>query len=299
MAATNFKDSLRGTLAVAAVLCVVCSLVVSGAAVSLRDEQEDNAELDQQKNILDAAGLAVAEYGRPASALEPDKIEELYGWVSEKLVNLEDGSYNEELNPADYDFIVAASDPNLSIEIVDPDYDIGESRRQKVSKVFFVKRPGSEKVQQVVLPIHGKGLWGTLYGYLALKNDLNTIAGITFYQHKETPGLGGEVDNPSWKAQWQGQKLYDENGDPAAEVYKGPAPETDPYAVDGLSGATITSRGVTNLVRYWASDDGYGPFLDRLKAEMNGEPAPPNTVDDGEVDGDDIEEAPAVQNKIN
>ena len=113
-----------------------------------------------------------------------------------------------------------------------------------------------------------KGLWGTLYGYLALKSDLETIQGITFYQHKETPGLGGEVDNPRWKAQWDGVQLYDEDGEPAAMVFKGPAPSDNQFAVDGLSGATITSRGVTNLVRFWASEDGYGPFLKKLQSEI-------------------------------
>jgi Na+-transporting NADH:ubiquinone oxidoreductase subunit C len=135
-------------------------------------------------------------------------------------------------------------------------------------KVFFIKRKGEGPIQQVVLPIYGKGLWGTLYGYLALKSDLKTIQGITFYQHKETPGLGGEVDNPRWKAQWDGVQLYDEDGKPAANVFKGPAPSDNVYAVDGLSGATITSRGVTNLVQFWASEDGYGPFLKQLKSEI-------------------------------
>ena len=135
-------------------------------------------------------------------------------------------------------------------------------------KVFFVKRPGSDKIQQVVLPIYGKGLWGTLWGYLAIKSDLETVQGITFFEHKETPGLGGEVDNPRWKSQWDGRKLFDENGAPASQVFKGPAPSDNPYAVDGLSGATITSRGVTNLIRYWVSDDGYGPFLGKLASEI-------------------------------
>jgi Na+-transporting NADH:ubiquinone oxidoreductase subunit C len=138
--------------------------------------------------------------------------------------------------------------------------------------VFLIKQPGSDKIQQVVLPVYGKGLWGTLYGYLALKSDLETIQGITFYSHKETPGLGGEVDNPLWKAQWDGRKLFDENGKPASLVFKGTAPSDDPYAVDGLSGATITSRGVTNLIRYWASDEGYGPFLKKLAVELGVKP---------------------------
>lgn len=262
------RDSLGYTLMVAAVLCVVCSLAVSAAAVALRPRQEANEKLDQQINILDATGLAVGEYGIQAKELDKSQINELNGWISEKLVELETGEYATDLSVDSYDMMEAAIGASTGIDIVDPEYDPGEKRRPKVMKVFFVKRPGSDKIQQVVLPVYGKGLWGTLYGYLALKSDLNTIQGLTFYQHKETPGLGGEVDNPLWKKQWDGRKLFDEQGNPAAMVYKGPAPNDNPYAVDGLSGATITSRGVTKLLAYWASDDGYGPFLDRLAAEL-------------------------------
>ncbi|KAA1258988.1 Na(+)-translocating NADH-quinone reductase subunit C [Rubripirellula obstinata] len=262
------RDSLGYTLMAAAVLCVVCSLAVSAAAVALRPIQEANEKLDQQKNILDAAGLAIGEYGKVAGELEPERIKELYGWVSEKMVSLESGTYDVDANPDTWKLMDAMSNPATSIAITDPEFDPGEERRPETMKVFFVKRPGSDSIQQVVLPIYGKGLWGTLYGYLALKSDLKTIQGITFYQHKETPGLGGEVDNPRWKAQWDGVHLYDEDGNPAANVFKGPAPTDNVYAVDGLSGATITCRGVTNLVRYWAGDDAYGPFLTQLKSEM-------------------------------
>ncbi len=268
------RDSLFGTVVTAAVLCVVCSLAVSAAAVALRPKQAANEKLDQQKNILDAAGLAIGEYGRQAGKLNKKQIDELYSMVSEKLVDLKTGQYNTDMKAGDWDLMEAASDPKTSVRIIDPQFDPGEATRQAVSKVYFVKRPGSDKIQQVVLPVHGKGLWGTLYGYMALKSDLETIQGITFYQHKETPGLGGEVDNPAWKAQWDGRKLYDSDGTPAALVFKGPAPAENVYAVDGLSGATITSNGVTNLIRYWASDDGYGPFLKKLALEMNGEPSP-------------------------
>lgn len=262
------RDSLGYTLMVAAVLCVVCSLAVSAAAVALRPRQEANEKLDQQKNILDATGLAVGEYGIQAGELRTSQISELNRWISEKLVDLETGEYATDVDIDNYDMVEAAMGASTGIEIIDPQYNPGEKRRPKVMKVFFVKRPGSDKIQQVVLPVYGKGLWGTLYGYLALKSDLNTIQGLTFYQHKETPGLGGEVDNPLWKKQWDGRKLFDEDGNPAAEVFKGPAPRDNPYAVDGLSGATITSRGVTNLLAYWASDEAYGPFLDKLAAEV-------------------------------
>ncbi|MCM2372166.1 Na(+)-translocating NADH-quinone reductase subunit C [Aporhodopirellula aestuarii] len=265
------KDSVPGTILIATLLCVVCSLAVSAAAVALRPYQIANEVLDQQKNILDAAGLPTDEFGKPASQLSKKEIDNLYTWVSEQMVDLDTGEFNNELDPTKFDLVEASTDPTLSIEIVPDPYDPGEDRRPKSMKVYFVRRNGEGPIRQVVLPIYGKGLWGTLYGYLALKSDLETIQGITFYQHKETPGLGGEVDNPAWKEQWNGLKLYNENGEPSAQVAKGPAPETDPYSVDGLSGATITSRGVTALVQYWASDQGYGPFLKKLGAKLKEE----------------------------
>jgi len=261
-------DSLGRTLLVAVILCVVCSLAVSTAAVSLRSRQEANEILDQRKNILDATGLALGEYGLQASELSPKQIEELSTWLEPRLVDLETGEFTEEISIDQYDMLEAAESRKYGVDIVEPEFDPGESRRPRIMKVYFVKRPNTETPQQVVLPVYGKGLWGTLYGYLALQSDLETIQGITFYQHKETPGLGGEVDNPLWKQQWEGKQLYDDEGDPAALVYKGPAPSENPYAVDGLSGATITSRGVTKLLRYWASEDGYGKVLENLATDF-------------------------------
>ena len=265
------RDSVGYTILVASVLCVVCSLAVSAAAVALRPLQEQNKVLDRQRNILDAAGLAMGEFGRGASELSKTQIDELYSRVSEKLVDLETGEYVTDLDPKEYDAREAAKKPDMSVEITDPQFDIGVPRREKIARVYFVKNPGSDAIQQVVLPVYGKGLWSTLYGYLALKNDLETIEGLTFYEHAETPGLGGEVDNTKWKAQWVGLALYNDEGVPAAEVAKGPAPEDSEYAVDGLSGATITCRGVTNLVRYWAGPNGYGPFLGQLNKEISGD----------------------------
>jgi Na+-transporting NADH:ubiquinone oxidoreductase subunit C len=111
------------------------------------------------------------------------------------------------------------------------------------------------------------GLWGTLYGYIALAADTQTVRGITFYQHKETPGLGGEVDNARWKALWPGRKVYDARGRPILNVKKGRAGpvESDPHNVDGLSGATITSRGVGHLVRFWLGEEAFGPYLKKVR----------------------------------
>ncbi len=265
------KDSTSGTILIATVLCVVCSLAVSAAAVALRPYQIENEKLDQQKNILDAAGLPIDEFGKPASELSRKEIDNLYTWVSEKMIDMDSGEYDNDADLSKFDLTEAATNPKLSDPVGDDVYNNGEDRRPKKMKVYFVRRNGEGPIRQVVLPIYGKGLWGTLWGYLALKSDLETIQGITFYQHKETPGLGGEVDNPRWKEQWEGLKLYNEKGEPSAQVAKGPAPEMDPYSVDGLSGATITSRGVTNLVQYWASEEGYKPFLKNLADQIANE----------------------------
>ena len=119
-------------------------------------------------------------------------------------------------------------------------------------------------LEQVILPIEGPGLWATMYGFLAVERDGNTVRGLQFYQHGETPGLGDGVDKPAWRNQWVGKQLFDADGNPQIEVVKGPAPDGSDYQIDGLAGATLTGRGVSNFVRYWIGEEGYGPFLKDL-----------------------------------
>ncbi len=195
-----------------------------------------------------------------------EQIDDLYSWISEELVDLETGEYTTEVNIETYDPREAAEKEATSVA------NRG-SRRTTRATTAARKSPRSisfaaaakGRSNRSSCRSTAKGLWSTLYGYLALKSDLETIQGLTFYEHGETPGLGGEVDNPSWKASGRAASFTTKTATRRHEVFKGPAPDDNPYAVDGLSGATITSRGVTNLVRYWASDEGYGPFLDKLK----------------------------------
>ena len=159
------RDSLGYTLGVAAVLCVVCSLAVSTAAVSLRGRQEANVKLDQQKNILDATGLAIGEYGVQANELSASEIDKLNAYVSAKLVDLQTGEYvGDDAQLEKYNLVEEAANPDTSVPIENPVFNPGEPRRPKVLKVYFVKKPGTDKILQVVLPVYGKGLWGTLYG---------------------------------------------------------------------------------------------------------------------------------------
>lgn len=251
------KDSTSKTIIVALVLCVVCSLVVSSAAVLLKDKQDANKKLDRYSNILAAAGL-----------LDPNAdIEEQFDrLVTARVIDLDSGSYNDSLDVSSYDQLRAAKDRDLSIELSGSDDLAKISRRENAAMVYLIESNG--ELQKIILPIRGYGLWSTLHGFLALENDGNTIAGLGFYQHGETPGLGGEVDNPKWKALWPGKKVY-QNDKVRIQLIKGsvnPNSAVADYQVDGLAGATLTSRGVSKLVQFWLGDRGFKKYLNNLRA---------------------------------
>jgi Na+-transporting NADH:ubiquinone oxidoreductase subunit C len=184
-------------------------------------------------------------------------------------VNLETGEIVSDVDATSFNQDKADRDPTY-IESIPKLSDIaGIKRRAKYQKVYLVKKDG--EIDQIVLHIYGKGLWSTMKGFLALDNDAVTVRGFNFYSHAETPGLGGEIDNPKWLSQWPGKKVFNENMEPAVDVVKG---SVDPNAaniehkIDGLSGATLTSVGVENTFRFWMSDMGYGKFLANLRNEV-------------------------------
>lgn len=255
------KESTARTLVVALLVCLVCSVFVAGAAVALRPTQLENRQLDKQRSILAIAGLGEA--GMSAS-----QVKALYGdRIVARLVNLETGEFSDEFDPNSFDPLVAAKDPKLS-KALPSDEDIASiKRRERYSVAYIVEENG--EMETLILPVRGYGLWSTLYGFIALKDDLNTVAGLGFYQHGETPGLGGEVDNPKWRSQWQGKELFNENGELAIQVVKGGVDPQSPRAdhqVDALAGATLTSNGVNNLLHFWLGEDGFGPFIANLRA---------------------------------
>lgn len=259
------RDSIGFTFLVSAALCVACSILVSGAAVGLRGRQEMNKENERKKNILSAAGLI-----EPGESVDIGKIydERVQGII----IDLNTGQVvtdDKELfpDPQEYDQKAAADNPKMSIAIKPSEDLAGIKRRENYSWVYLINDEDG-KLSQYVLPIRGKGLWSTLWGFLALDTDLNTIAGLTFYEHGETPGLGGEVDNPKWKAQWRGKEVYGKDFETEIEVIKGNVNPESPNAiheVDGLSGATITSRGVSHLLDFWLGNLGFKPYLESLR----------------------------------
>jgi len=249
------EHSARHTVLFTAGLCVFFSVIVSAVSVGLKDRQVENQRIDKIKNVLRVAGLL-----EPGEKLTNEEINRRFATSLEpRLVNLASGAEVEGGDALAFNQRKAARDPAQSRPAP---ANTAKVRRIPDQALIFVQRDGDE-VSGLILPIEGYGLWSTLYGYIALEADARTIRGITFYEQGETAGLGGEVDNPRWKALWPGRLAFDENWVPRIRVIKGAAgpPEEDPFRVDGLSGATLTSNGVTNMLRFWLGENGFGPFL--------------------------------------
>ncbi|MAC79668.1 MAG: Na(+)-translocating NADH-quinone reductase subunit C [Rhodobacteraceae bacterium] len=247
-------DSVGKTLFVAIVLCLVASMIVSAAAVALRPVQQANQLRDKRINILQVAGV-----------YDPDvPVDEAFANFEPHVLDLETGEFTDKFDIDTFDELAASGDPAI-VRALDED-PAGLGGTMQVFRMVYLLRDDNGAISKVVLPIEGYGLWSTLYGFIALEANGNDIYGLQFYQQGETPGLGAEVDNPRWKALWNGKKLFTEDGKLAITVSKSVPPEGPDYHVDALAGATLTSRGVDNLVRFWMGEAGYGTFLERLQA---------------------------------
>lgn len=253
------RDSTGYTVGFAALVCVLCGIGVAGAAVALGPRQAENKVLDQQKQVLLVAGLL-----KPGQAATPEEVKGLFDKnIRREVIAMKTGAPVTNVDAVTFDQRRAQKDPATSTAA--PENPAKVFRVPNNALVYHVLKDG--KTDMLILPIEGYGLWSVLYGYLALDDDANTVKGITFYQHAETPGLGGEVDNPKWKATWPGRQIYDDKGKVALSVIKGQAgpAAADPHHIDGLSGATITSNGVTNTIKFWFGKDGFGPFLEQFR----------------------------------
>jgi Na+-transporting NADH:ubiquinone oxidoreductase subunit C len=138
-----------------------------------------------------------------------------------------------------------------------------ETETTKGSRIVYIAKDAG-RITHYIFPVEGKGLWSTMYGFLALSPDFKTVLGMGFYDHGETPGLGGEITNPGWLASFKGKSAFDDNMEPRLQVIKGQVDARDEsakYQIDGLSGATLTTRGVDKLINFWLSDEGYLPFV--------------------------------------
>ncbi|CAM3769699.1 Na(+)-translocating NADH-quinone reductase subunit C [Rheinheimera salexigens] len=250
------NDSISKTLIVVISLCLVCAVIVSTAAVQLRPLQTANKLLDSQKNVLAVTGL-----------LTGSNVSELYSsHIEERFVDMDTGDLVEK--PENYDYRKAMKAPETSVSLTAAEDFASIKRRANIAPVYFAYENGIEsgELTSIVLPIHGYGLWSTMHAFLALSSDGTTIQGLTYYEQGETAGLGGEVQNPKWVAQFEGKKLLDKSGEPAIKVVKpGNASADSAFEVDGLSGATLTSNGVQYTFDFWAGAKGFAPFLAKVR----------------------------------
>ena len=253
------NDSILKTFLVAFLLCVVCSVLVCLAALVRIDREAYNKQLEIRKTVLAAAGYQEKiDAGGDINQLFLDNMEL-------KIVDLDAGEYTDAVDPETYDQRAALENPDLTVKIPAEADIAGIGSRAKYAAVYVTK------AGEVILPIRGAGMWGPMYGYIAIAADGTTVKGFTFYQHAETPGLGAEVDNPNWKKQWPGKQVFDGSGKVALKVVKkgkyDPSAADASNTIDGIAGATVTGTKVHNIIRYWFGEHGYAPFLNKLKAE--------------------------------
>jgi len=256
------RDSVGYILGFSTVVCLVCAIPIAAAAVMLRPRQAENQRVDRLSKVLGVAGLV-----SPTEELGREEVVKRFADnIIPRVVDAQTGAYVDSIDAANYDQRAASRDPAQSTS--------APSNAAKVLRlprllVVYEQRDG-DAVKSLILPIQGYGLWSTMYGYIALAADARTISGITFYEHGETPGLGGEIENPRWQARWKGRLAYNDSNRVVVQVIKGVAgpPASDPYHVDGLAGATITSRGVSNTLQFWLGPEAFGPFLDRYRSTL-------------------------------
>ena len=254
------KDSTTGTISVVVILSLICAIIVAGSAVLLKTPQEEQKALDKQKNILSVAGLLKQD------ATKKEVLDIYQKNIEARCVELSTGEYKD--CPANFDAKSAVKNPAESTALAAADDYAGIRVRANLAEVYLAKAQDGT-VNQIILPMYGKGLWSVMYGFISLQPDGNTVNGITYYEHGETPGLGGEIENPRWQAQFAGKKLLDEQGNAALYVGKGAATASKEHGIDAISGSTLTSNGVSNSFKFWLGKNGFGPYLAKLKAGAN------------------------------
>ncbi len=252
---------------VSLIVCLTCSAAIALTVSLLHPYKEANRARERQSQIEQIIASAPGLEGILDSSADGAAALQLEA----RLVDLETGDYVPRVDPDGFDSQSAARDAESGVAIP-PEADLaGLGRRARWARVYLVR--DRDRLRLLVLPVEGAGYASTLRGYLALEPDLRTIRALSFYEHAETPGLGSEIDNPDWRALWAGKLAFDPEGRPRIAVALGrvdPADPDAPYRVDGISGATRTGNGVTNLLRFWLGPHGFGPYLNRL-AESSGQ----------------------------
>lgn len=247
-------NSTKGTILVALVVCLISSIFVSFIAVSLKEKQTINKKLDKKKFILLAANLI--ENGKKYTK---EEIDQKYQQIQKKVIDFQTGDISQQIDIESYDQRKASKDPKMS-KALSGEEDIASVLRVAHHGEVYEVLDENSQVVRLILPIKGYGLWSTMYGFIAFGKD-KKVSNITYYEHAETPGLGGEIENLKWQALWKGKNVFSEAGELILKVVKSGMVKDENIHVDGMSGATITTVGVDNMIRFWLSDQYYGRYL--------------------------------------
>lgn len=252
------NESVSKTLLVVALLCLICSVVVAGSAVGFRAVQQEQRRLDVQRNLMDVAGLF-----KPG--MTTSQINQVFSdHIEPRLLDLPSGQLLDSAAAAKFDLSAALRSDEHSIKLTS-EQDKASIRRRSNQLPIYLVRNDQQAIEMIILPIYGSGVWSMMYAFLAVEVDGNTIRALNYYRQGETPGLGGEVQNPNWSRQFTGKQLFNEQGKPALRVVTGGARPGDIHGVDGLTGATLTAVGVQNTFNFWLGDKGFGPFLQKVR----------------------------------
>lgn len=276
-------DSIKKTIGVALGVCLVSSILVTGIYIILRPMHLENKNLDKLKNILKAGGIEIK---------GTENIEELFKErIEAQIIDLKKGDVKSEfsekeieLKPENFDIKKISKNPDFS-SLIESKNDLASIKRVPNYGIIYIVKDENKNIVRRIFPVYGKGLWSTMYGLIAFNKDLSKIEQFNFYEHGETPGLGGEVDNPDWKKIWTGKIAFDfknEKNPLKISVIKSKVTENTvdkEYKVDGLAGSTLTTVGIHRLVRFWLGDNneednwgnvGFGPYIKKILKKSKG-----------------------------
>lgn len=248
------NDSSTKTFMVAFLVASISAITVAVTAVSLKPAQQENVERARQERMAEMLA-SVPGLADILGEINADTLET-------HIVDLTTGTYDDGIDPASFNAAAAAADPTRSLALAQEQDIAGIGRRANFAPVHIVRQEG--KLLLVVLPAYGTGYQSTIRAYIALNGDLDTIAAISIYEQGETPGLGTRITDAAWQGLWAGKRITDETGEIRIGVVRGAA--GNEYEVDGITGATRSSMGVSNLVRFWLGEHGFGQFLANLRA---------------------------------
>ena len=249
------RNSAPYTLVFTLIVCAVCSVLVAGAYVLLGERQRSDAAVSRMLDILRLTGLAEA-----GEELERDEIFARFEAIRPRAIDTETWQVDPDVDARLFDQREAENDPLTSREA--PPNSAGV-RRLPSHVVVYEKLGDDGQLEQILLPIHGQGYGGQIYGFLSLGPDLNTIRDIVFYEHQETPTLGGRIDRPKWRSAWPGRRVFDADGSVVLRLVADPGPpEIDPHRVDLVSRASVTTAGIQNMIEFWMGPAGFASFLD-------------------------------------